>query len=48
MSIQVDFGIACQVIGSLKNKIICQPDSFVGFIESPLKIPYCTDVNRGY
>ncbi len=47
MSVQINLGVTCKAIGSLKNEIIRKPDGFVGFTESPFKIPYCTDVNRG-
>ena len=48
VAVQINLGIACKVIGSLKNEIIRKPDGFVGFTESPFKVPYSTDVSRGY
>ena len=48
MTVQINFSIGSKIIGSLKNEIVRQSDRFVGFTESPFKVPYCTDVNRGY
>ena len=48
MAVQVNLRIAGDRILLAKTQVGCQADICVGFFESPLKVPYSTDISRGY
>ena len=48
MIVQVDFHISRNIIAMGQDEIVGQADAYVGILECRFKVPYSTDISRGY